>query len=228
VPHKKRVLEHVDVVDARAQTVGAANTLASDAGVVKAYNTDAAALAEELGLLAPEARASWQTGRALVLGAGGAARAAVVALALDLGFAKVAVRARAFADRGARGAFERETRALLASAGARTELTAEPWAAAAELEESTLVVVQATSAGMAGADPGEPVAVAVAWNALPAPAVALDAVYAPLETPFLRAAAARGLRSANGLGMLARQGALAFQLWLGVSSAYEPMLAALR
>ena len=56
----------------------------------------------------------------------------------------------------------------------------------------------------------------LAWGALPPSAVALDVVYAPPETPFLRAASAHGIRCANGLGMLARQGALAFELWLGV------------
>ncbi|HEY6463509.1 MAG TPA: shikimate dehydrogenase, partial [Polyangiaceae bacterium] len=67
----------------------------------------------------------------------------------------------------------------------------------------------------------------VAWAALPPDAVALDVVYAPPETPFLRAARARGLRAANGLGMLARQGALALELWLGVPAPLAAMRAAL-
>jgi shikimate dehydrogenase len=87
--------------------------------------------------------------------------------------------------------------------------------------------MQTTSCGMTGAAPGEIVANAVDWSALPAYAVALDVVYAPSETPFLRAARARGLRAANGLGMLARQGALAFELWLGIPAPYDVMLAAI-
>ena len=67
----------------------------------------------------------------------------------------------------------------------------------------------------------------MAWTALPSDAVALDVVYAPAETPFLRAARARGLRSANGLGMLARQGALAFHLWTGLPAPFDAMRAAL-
>jgi shikimate dehydrogenase len=80
---------------------------------------------------------------------------------------------------------------------------------------------------MTGADAGEAVAAVVAWDALPADAVALDVVYAPPETPFLRAARARGLAVANGFGMLARQGALALELWLGAPAPLEAMLAAL-
>jgi shikimate dehydrogenase len=57
--------------------------------------------------------------------------------------------------------------------------------------------------------------------------VALDVVYAPPVTPFLRAAASRHLRAGNGFGMLARQGAIAFELWLGIRAPFEAMRAAL-
>src|SRR5208283_2995014 len=93
-------------------------------------------------------------------------------------------------------------------------------------DRHALTVIQATSAGMHGADPGAAVASAVAWSELPASAVALDVVYAPPETPFLRAATSRGLRSANGLGMLVEQGALAFERWLGVPAPRDVMRAA--
>jgi shikimate dehydrogenase len=80
---------------------------------------------------------------------------------------------------------------------------------------------------MTGADPGDTLTDVVAWDALAPDAVALDVVYAPPETPFLTAARARGLRHANGLGMLARQGALAFELWLGIPAPLGVMRAAL-
>ena len=80
---------------------------------------------------------------------------------------------------------------------------------------------------MTGADPGELAKDGVAWDALAAGAVALDVVYAPPETPFLAEARRRGLRAENGLGMLARQGALAFELWLGVTAPLDVMRAAL-
>ncbi len=197
VPHKQRVLALVDEVDPSAAAAGAANTLVrSPAGRVVAHNTDAPALAAELEALA--APASLRGAQALVLGSGGASRAAVAALE-RLGAAPVLVRARALGN----------------------------WAASAAEESRTMAVVQATSAGMTGADPGEVAAAAVAWDALPAGAVALDVVYAPPETPFLRSARERGLRCDNGLGMLARQGALAFSLWLGVPAPLEVMRAAL-
>lgn len=203
VPHKARVLSLVDAVDAGAASAGAANTLVrGPAGRVVAHNTDAPALAQELRELGgPRA---WHDVRALVLGSGGAARAAVDALRAHLGAAEIAVRARS-----------------------SSTLATEPWRASPERESRTSVVVQATSAGMQGADPGEGVAGVVAWDALRQDAVALDVVYMPAETPFLRAARARGLRCANGLGMLARQGAFAFELWLAMPAPLDAMRAAL-
>jgi shikimate dehydrogenase len=80
---------------------------------------------------------------------------------------------------------------------------------------------------MAGAAPGDGVAAVVAWDALPADAVAIDVVYAPRDTPFLRAARRRGLGCDDGLGMLARQGSLAFELWLGMPAPFDAMRAAI-
>jgi shikimate dehydrogenase len=201
VPHKRRILELVDVVEPSASRIGAANTLVrSFDGDITAHNTDVPALATELARLAPERTAEeWHASTAIVLGAGGAAASAIAALENDLGVRRVVVRAR-------RGA--------------------EPLVPSSD-ERSALTVVQCTSAGMDGADPGAGVAAAVGWSDLPAEAVALDVVYAPRETPFLRAAKERSLRAANGLGMLARQGALAFMLWLGGASPYDVMLAAI-
>jgi shikimate dehydrogenase len=212
IPHKTTVLGLVDEVHASAQRTGAANTLVRDAaGRIVAHNTDAPALQAELRALVG-ASSSWSEMRALVLGSGGAARAAVVAFDL-LGVRDVIVRART-----PRAVFE-----LRPGFPAR-----QPWAPDAASEAMTGAIVQATSAGMTGADPGEPVADAVAWDALPSPAVALDVVYAPPTTPFLEAAGRRGLRRSGGLGMLARQGALALELWLGVAAPLDVMLAAIR
>ncbi len=175
--------------------------LAGDGRVV-AYNTDAPALAAELSALVASGHRVADL-RALVLGSGGAARAARTALTDLLGLRDVVARARS----------PREG--------------AQPWLPSPESEATTRLVVQATSAGMTGADPGEAVAGVVAWDALPADAAALDVVYAPPDTPFLQLARARGLRCANGLGMLARQGALALQLWLGEEPPLDAMRAAL-
>jgi len=218
VPHKERVLALADHLDASARVAGAANTLVRGAdGRIVAHNTDAPALAAELRRLwGPAALPAGF--RALVLGSGGASRAAIAALGVHLGFADVVVRARAFGESGRKEAF---------AASAPSPVTAQPWCAYPASEARTLAIVQATSAGMQGADAGEAVTAVVAWEALPAEAVAIDVVYAPQRTPWLRAASARGLRCDNGLGMLARQGALALELWLGVEAPLEVMRAAI-
>jgi shikimate dehydrogenase len=216
VPHKEQVLALVDAIDPGARSAGAANTLTrTDGGRLTAHNTDAPALAAELRALAGPS-AAWAQGRGLVIGSGGAARAAVAAFA-RLGVTEIVVRARAFDDAGRRERF-------LASAPVPVRLEAWPSAGAREPDEGpTVALVQATSAGMTGAAPGEEVARAVGWRSLPDHAVALDVVYAPRDTPWLRAARARGLRADDGLGMLARQGALAFELWLGVPAPLDAM-----
>jgi shikimate dehydrogenase len=99
---------------------------------------------------------------------------------------------------------------------------------APDAERSDVIaVVQATSCGMSGGSPGGIVASAVAWATLPDDALAYDVVYAPTDTLFLAKARERGLQASHGLGMLARQGALAFELWLGVPPPLDAMLAAL-
>jgi shikimate dehydrogenase len=215
IPHKTSVLALVDEVHESARRTGAANTLVRGAGGrVVAHNTDVPALRAELSALLPAGSSPsfWSATRALVLGSGGAARAAVVALEA-LGVRDVIGRAR--------------------TPGAVFELRPgipawQPLAPDPSSEAITGAIVQATSAGMTGADPGAAVADAVAWAALPAGAVALDVVYAPSVTPFLEAARRRGLPRVGGLGMLARQGALALELWLGVTPPLDVMLAAIR
>jgi shikimate dehydrogenase len=218
VPHKERVLSLADDLDQSARVAGAANTLVRGAnGRIVAHNTDAPALAAEL--LKLRGQDPLPAGfRALVLGSGGASRAAIAALGVNLGVGDIAVRARAFDEGGRRDAF---------AASAPCAVTAQSWRVSPTSEARTLAIVQATSAGMRGADPGEAVAAVVAWDVVPVNAVAIDVVYAPRSTPFLQAARARGLRCDDGLGMLARQGALALQLWLGVEPPLEAMRAAI-
>ena len=198
-------------------------------GQVIAHNTDMPALADELRRLAPGVRLAdgWMVARTLVLGTGATARSAIVALACELSVAQIVVRGRMFDDEDAMDRFHAEMGELLSASGGGTTLRLEPWRGSPATERTVSAVVQATSAGMAGADPGEAVVEAVDWAALPTSAVALDAVYAPPSTPFLRAAALHRIKANNGLGMLARQGALAFELWLGMPAPFDVMLAAL-
>lgn len=222
VPHKERVLPLVDVLDEGTRLAGAANTLVRRGdGSVVAYNTDAPALAAELRRVAGSeghSNPEWATARALVLGSGGAARAAILALWAHLGVRDIAVRARSFADAAWRHAF---------LATSPCPVTPQLWTPSVETESAAAVLVQATSAGMRGAAPGEEVANAVAWDHVSTGAVALDVVYSPRDTPWLRAARGRGLRCDDGLGMLARQGALAFELWLGTAAPFDVMRATL-
>jgi shikimate dehydrogenase len=88
------------------------------------------------------------------------------------------------------------------------------------------LVVQCTSAGMLGADSGEPLAALVPWRSLPADALAYDLIYAPLETPFLRVAREAGRRTQHGLRMLVGQAALSIEIWVGQRPALEPLLSA--
>jgi shikimate dehydrogenase len=226
VPHKRRILDHVDVIDTTAKVAAAANTIVRrDDGTIAAYNTDAPALAKELRLLAPDLGGKWSTASGIVLGTGGAARSAVIALAMDLGVARVTVRGRSRDDAKERAAIESQLADIARAAHA--EIAFEPLAPNAHTEEDALVVVQATSLGMQGAGDGDIAARAIGWSDLPPSAVAIDVVYAPKETPFLRAAGAHGIRATNGIGMLVRQGALAIELWLGVPAPYNAMLTAL-
>lgn len=230
VPHKTKVLALVDEVHASARATGAANTLVRTAdGRVRAHNTDTPALAREITQLAGNA-SRLRGGVGIVIGTGGAARAAIVALASHLQLGRVLVRGRSLEETGHAVAYVRQIDAILAVAGGRgvgVALGADGLHAPDEEDARLVAIVQATSCGMKGAAPGEVVAGAVRWEHVPADAVAIDVVYAPPRTPFLERARARGLSADNGLGMLARQGALAFELWLGVPPPVAVMRAAI-
>jgi shikimate dehydrogenase len=229
VPHKRNVLKLVDEVHASARATGAANTLVRTAdGRVRAHNTDTPAVAEELLRLAGSAT-KLRGGVGLVIGTGGAARAAIVAMASHLVLGRVLIRGRSLGETGHAVAYVREIDRILAAAGGRgvaVALGADGLHAPDKEDARLVAIVQATSCGMKGAAPGEVVADAVRWDQVPNDAVALDVVYSPQRTPFLERAKDRGLACDNGLGMLARQGALAFELWLGISPPVAIMRAA--
>jgi len=223
IPWKRAALRLSDEVDASAERVGAANVLSRTAsGRVRASNTDVEGLAAELSALAPGAR------RVLVLGSGGAALAAVVA-AHVVGARSVAVTARRFSADVPRETWPRAAdftalgSEVLPWPGASPNGESDPVAAFASAAD---IVVQATSAGMQGKDPGAVVADIVPWSALPSHAVAYDLVYTPPETEFMLRARERGLRAENGLGMLVEQAALALEIWLDVRAPRAEMRAA--
>jgi shikimate dehydrogenase len=217
LPYKQRVLDHVDAVDATAQRVGAANVLVREARGVVAYNTDAPALADEI------ASVTQGRSRAAIIGAGGASLAALAACK-SLGFSVIGVTTRSWVDTEAMLAASSATRVRgaggMASVWPRLEkhppttrmsmAMRMQWTELAVLAE---VVIQATSAGMHGADPGDEIAAMVPFANMPKSTVAIDLVYRPEETPFLARARATGLIAVGGLGMLVRQAEASFRLW---------------
>ena len=206
VPHKGRVLELADAVDEAADAIGAANTLWFDDGDLVAGNTDAEGFVLSLDDEAP----GWD-GRgasAVVLGAGGAARAVVHGL-LERGF-EVAVANRTFL-RAAELAEEHEG-----------EVWAYAWDELPPLLRAADLVVNTTTLGMAGQPP-----LAVDLSGCKRDALVADIVYTPLETPLLAAARTRGLRAVGGLGMLLHQAVPGFERWFGVRPEVTPELRAI-
>jgi len=210
VPHKLAVIAHCDVLTEEARLVGAVNTLTweRDGGAVRleGHNTDAvglgAALAEDVGAL--------EGARALLVGTGGAARAAAVALVR--GGARVVVAGRD--PRGCAAILDVVTATDRAggAAGGLVDL-GDDVALAAAVSGATLVV-NATSVGLAGERLPEPL------ETLAPGQVAYDLVYGRL-TPFVASARARGSAAHDGLGMLVHQAAAAFERWTGEKAPVE-------
>ena len=193
IPHKERALA-LSKPDARARAVGAANTLWFADGELCSTNTDVEGFINNLDAWAP----GWDSAEdALVLGAGGSARAVLFGL-LDRGIKRVHLANRTVA----------RAQALADQFGERIVPVA--WDAVSELLPRAGLLVNTTSLGMKGQPPLE-----IDVARLPQHAVVADNVYVPLETPLLAAARARGLKTADGLGMLLHQAVRGFELWFG-------------
>jgi shikimate dehydrogenase len=191
LPHKLAVLDHVPDPGGVRSSIGAANTIfRNQKGELGATNTDAA------GFFAPIADREWAGGSAIVIGAGGAARAILFALAqADIGHVTLLARSALKAA------------ALLSHFGLKGQVLP----VASRLPPAELLV-NASSLGMAGKDPLD-----VDLTPLPEDAIVFDIVYSPLETALLRDARARGLETCDGLDMLIGQAAVAFELFFGQS-----------
>ncbi|NUB11752.1 shikimate dehydrogenase [Azospirillum brasilense] len=196
VPHKEAAYRTVDRLDATAKRMGAVNPIVvGDDGSLEGRNTDGFGFIENLRSGAP----GWSAadGPALVIGAGGAARAVVASL-LDEGAPRVWLvnRTRARAEE------------LAADIGGAIEVA--DWVSRETLLEGMALVVNTTTQGMAGQPPLE-----LDLRALPGSAVVTDIVYTPLMTPLLTAAQARGNRVVDGVGMLLPQARPGFAAWFG-------------
>ncbi|MGJ5068963.1 shikimate dehydrogenase [Bradyrhizobium oligotrophicum] len=205
IPHKERVLELTEP-DARARAVGAANTLWYEDRILRATNTDVEGFIGNLDAAAP----GWdRTDEALVLGSGGSARAVVFGL-LERGIGRVHVVNRTAA----------RAQALADQFGDR--VVAEGWDRVGALLPRAGLFVNTTSLGMHGQPPLE-----LDVDLLSLHAVVADLVYVPLETRLLGAARSRGLRTADGLGMLLHQAVRGFELWFHRRPQVTPELRAL-
>jgi shikimate dehydrogenase len=206
LPHKERVMELLDELEPAARAIGAVNTIVRDGDRLIGTNTDGAGLARSLG----EAGVRLDGARVLVVGAGGAGRASVFGLA-QAGAAEIAVAARRL-EQAERLVAElaASTRVPLRAVDLRDE-------ALREVAGRTDLLVQATSATLGDSAYGASFAAVLPLSSLPESAVVVDLVYVPRETAVMKAAAARGLRTVDGLGMLVWQAALAFQRWTGIA-----------
>jgi shikimate dehydrogenase len=207
IPHKEAAFALVDVLTPRAKAIGAVNTVSFDAqGRLVGDNTDAPGFIAHLdGSLG----ADWverSGGTALVLGAGGAARAIVVGL-FERGLTRIRVANRTRARAEALVALDPE------------RVAACDWADLPAALPGTGLLVNTTSLGMVGHG-----ALDLDLTPLPATACVADIVYVPLETPLLAAARARGLPAVDGLGMLLHQAVPGFERWFGVRPAVTPAL----
>ncbi len=207
LPHKQAALGLMASLSPAAQIIGAVNTVVvGDDGSLAGDNTDAFGFMANLRDGAP--RWSAASGPAVIIGAGGAARAVCHGL-LEAGAPELRIVNRTPA------------RAESLAAMDHRRIKALPWAARAETLEGAALLVNTTTLGMAG----QP-ALDLDLAALPPEALVTDIVYAPLETPLLAAAGRRGNPVVDGLGMLLHQARPGFAAWFGVMPEVTPDLRA--
>lgn len=201
LPHKERALAAVDDLSDVARRIGAVNTLVvREDGTILGDNSDGYGFLQHLMTSAPHWRA--EAGPAVVLGAGGAARAIIVAL-IDAGVPKIILtnRTESRADNLARE--------LGGDVSGRIEVI--DWTLREAALEGAGLLVNTTQLGQAGQAPLQ-----LDLRHLPPGAVVDDIVYVPLETPLLAAARARGNAVVDGIGMLLHQARPGFKAWFGV------------
>jgi shikimate dehydrogenase len=214
IPHKVAVMEHLDEIAPSAVVIGAVNTVVrDDRGRLVGENTDGKGF---LRGVRADAGVDPKGRRAVVLGAGGAARAIATELALA-GASDVLVVNRSV-ERGERMAADLAARTASA-------IRFEPWRGVYRVPEDAGLFVNATSIGLYPAVDDMP---AVDFAGASDELLVCDAVFNPPETKLLAAAKSRGLRVLDGLSMLVYQGVIGFELWTGRSASERVMKDALR
>jgi shikimate dehydrogenase len=199
IPHKVEVMRYLDEIDAGARAVGAVNTIVNEGGRLTGYNTDGIGYVRSLK---EEAEPLLAGKRIVVLGAGGAARGIVHALAQE-GPQRITIANRT----------EGRARELASNLGGIADIDAVGADKLQAAVQEADIVVNTTSAGMYPHIDEIPLGLDAAW--LRPGAVASEIIYNPPTTRFLREAEARGCRTHGGLGMFIYQGAYAFEYWTG-------------
>ena len=202
LPHKENALRYASTASHSAQAAGAANMITFSENGAAADNSDvggfAAALREQL---APDERPA----KAVMLGAGGAARGVLLALR-DAGCREIVIVNRT-----------REKAELLAKDCSCA--AADDWPARSDALAGADIVVNTTSLGMTGQPPLE-----ISLGCLNPGAIVADIVYAPLETPLLENALQKRHRIVDGLAMLTHQAAPGFRFWFGAEAEVDKAL----
>ena len=204
IPHKERAAALMDRLEPTARRIGAVNTVIVRDSELIGDNTDGYGFLESIKEAVPD----WQTasGPALILGAGGTARAVIAAL-VDAGVPEIRLANRTVA----------RAHAIAEEFGGAIRIYA--WSDRARALEGAALLVNTTSLGMIGAP-----ALELTLEGLPSGAVVCDVVYTPLETELLAAARARGHPAIDGLGMLLHQARPGFAAWFGVTPQVTPQL----
>jgi shikimate dehydrogenase len=197
MPHKQTAMALLDRVNETARRIGAVNTIVVEAdGTLSGFNNDGNGFVQSLR----DARADWRgdAGPVLLLGAGGASRAVVVAL-LENGAREIRIANRT----------EAKAQAIAQEFGPAVSSVA--WDDRAAALTDVALLVNCTDRGMVGKS-----ALEIDLSRLRPATLVADLIYTPLETPFLGEARARGCDTVNGLGLLLNQARLAFKAWFGV------------
>jgi len=207
IPHKEQALGIVDDVDDLARRIGAIScVVVRPDGSLAGTNNDVYGFARNILQQHPGWRAD--TGPAVVVGAGGGARAVVYSL-IDRGAREIRLVNRT------------RERANTLAREFGSPVTPIEWEDRHRALEGAAMLVNTTSQGMDGQPPLD-----LRLDALPPPALVVDIVYIPLETPLLAAARRRGMPTVDGLGMLLHQACIAWRLWFDVTPEVTPELRA--
>ncbi|MEM7138514.1 MAG: shikimate dehydrogenase [Myxococcota bacterium] len=214
VPHKEAILTLLDEVSPEARAIGAVNTVVQTTRGYLGHNTDAPGLVRSLA----DASVLLDDSRVVIVGAGGAARAAAVGLA-EAGASEVTILARRTEQA------DRLVEAITEHIGCPIESA--PLSEAAWYFDSATLLVQATSATLESNPNADAFAASLPIDQLPDEAAVVDLVYKPRKTAVLARAEQRALRTIDGLGMLLHQGAIAFEMWTGKAPSLDVMRRAL-